>query len=155
MVNGLAFRLVGRSEDLDDLVQDCFVQALRSLDSLENPAVFSSWLSGIVARTSYNFIRKRRMLARLGLGRTSDDRIDVDALVAPTAPPDVAAELRALYGVLSALPAKVRVPLVLRRVEGMALAEIAATLGASLATVKRRVAEGEAALTRAMMGESR
>jgi DNA-directed RNA polymerase specialized sigma24 family protein len=37
-----------------------------------------------------------------------------------------------------------RVPLFLQRVEGLALEEVAALVGCSLATVKRRVAEGEA-----------
>jgi DNA-directed RNA polymerase specialized sigma24 family protein len=38
------------------------------------------------------------------------------------------------------------VPLLLQRVEGLGLEEIARLTGASLATVKRRVAEAEAAL---------
>jgi RNA polymerase sigma-70 factor (ECF subfamily) len=63
--------------------------------------------------------------------------------VSREAPPDVAAELRAIYSLVEDLPANVRVPLVLRRVEGYALEEIARLTGASLATVKRRVADGE------------
>jgi DNA-directed RNA polymerase specialized sigma24 family protein len=42
----------------------------------------------------------------------------------------------------------VRVPLLLRRVEGLALEEIAERTGASLATVKRRIAEGEELLAK-------
>jgi RNA polymerase sigma-70 factor (ECF subfamily) len=85
------------------------------------------------------------MLARLGLGRAAG-AIDLDELVAPTATPERAAELRAVYVMLEQLPADVRVPLVLHRVEGFGLEEVATLMGVSLATVKRRIADGQAAL---------
>jgi RNA polymerase sigma-70 factor (ECF subfamily) len=37
LVNGLAYRVIGRDEDLDDLVQDSFTEAWRSLHRLDNP----------------------------------------------------------------------------------------------------------------------
>jgi RNA polymerase sigma-70 factor (ECF subfamily) len=147
MVAGMAFRLLGRDEDVDDLVQDSFVEALRSLDRLQAPQAFASWLASIVVRTSSKVIRKRRLLTRLGL-RRSDAGVDLDSVVAPSAPPDVATELRALYGRIEALPANERVALVLRRVEGLGIDEIAALVGASPATVKRRIAEGEQRLSK-------
>jgi RNA polymerase sigma-70 factor (ECF subfamily) len=142
----MAFRLLGRDEDVDDLVQDSFVEALRSLDRLQAPQAFASWLASIVVRTSSKVIRRRRLLTRLGLRRNAE--VEVDAVVSPAAPPDVATELRALYGRIEALPARERVALVLRRVEGLGIDEIAALVGASPATVKRRIAEGEQRLAK-------
>jgi len=147
MVAGMAFRLLGRDEDVDDLVQDSFVEALRSLDRLQAPQAFASWLASIVVRTSSKVIRRRRLLTRLGL-RRGDSGVDVDAVVSPSAPPDVAAELRTLYARIEALPARERVALVLRRVEGLGIDEIAALVSASPATVKRRIAEGEQLLAK-------
>jgi RNA polymerase sigma-70 factor (ECF subfamily) len=147
MVAGMAYRLLGRDEDVDDLVQDSFVQALRSLDRLQAPQAFASWLASIVVRTSSKIIRRRRLLRRLGL-RRSDAAIDIDAMVSPSAPPDVATELRAMYSCIDELPAHERVALVLRRVEGLGIDEVAALVGASRATVKRRVADGEQKLYR-------
>jgi RNA polymerase sigma-70 factor, ECF subfamily len=147
MVAGMAFRLLGRDDDVDDLVQDSFVEALRSLDRLQAPQAFASWLASIVVRTSSKVLRRRRLLTRLGL-RRGDAAIDIDAVVAPSAPPDVATELRALYARIQALPANERVVLVLRRVEGLAIDEIATLVGASPATVKRRIAEGEQRLAK-------
>jgi RNA polymerase sigma-70 factor (ECF subfamily) len=148
MVSGIAFRLLGRDEDVDDLVQDSFVEALRSLDRLQAPQAFASWLASIVVRTSSKLIRRRRMLTRLGL-RRNDGGIDVDAVVSQSAPPDVATELRGLYARIGALPARERVVLVLRRVEGLGIDEISALVGASPATVKRRIADGEERLMKA------
>ena len=144
-LNGLAFRVMGRDDEIDDLVQDTFIAALGSLERLAKPDAFVSWICGILVRQAYKKIRRRRMLARLGLGRAAS-AIDLDELVAPTATPERAAEIRALYTVIEAMPADVRVPLVLHRVEGLGLDEVASLMAVSLATVKRRIAEGHATL---------
>ncbi len=148
MANGLALRLMGRDVDLDDLVQDSFVAALRGLDSLTDPQAFAGWLGSIIVRTSHKVLRRRRLARSLGLYRP--EPIDVDALVSHDAPPDIAAELRAIYALVEDLPAQLRVPLILRRVEGHALDDIARLMGSSLATVKRRVAAGEQRLEAAL-----
>jgi RNA polymerase sigma-70 factor (ECF subfamily) len=144
MVNGLAFRLLGRDAEVDDVVQETFVQALGALDSLKEPQAFASWIASIVVRTSSKLLRRRKLLGRLGLRH--NEPIDLDALIGRAVPPDAAAELTAIYRVVEALPVKVRVPLLLRKVEGMALEEIAEHVGCSLATAKRRIADGESAL---------
>src|SRR5436190_20397911 len=66
MVNGLAYRLLGRDQELDDLVQESFLAALRSLDRLAQPQAFAAWLGSIVVRSSHKLLRRRRMLTRLG-----------------------------------------------------------------------------------------
>jgi len=137
MANGLSYRLLGSDAELDDLVQDCFVIALTTLDRLAQPAAFSSWLGGIVVRQAHKRLRRRRMLSRLGLRRA--EPVDLDAIVRPGLPPDVATELRRVYSALDELPPEERIALVLRRVEGLELAEVAIRMGLSLATVKRRL----------------
>jgi len=145
MVNGLAYRVMGRDEDVDDLVQDSFVQALRGLDRLAEPQAFAAWLGSIVVRTASKVLRRRKLLRRLGL-RSNEPPIDTDSLLGRGTPPDAAVELRAVYALVDALPVEQRVALVLRRVEGLGLEEIAAAMKLSLATVKRRLADAEAAL---------
>jgi len=149
--SGLALRLMGRDADLDDLVQDSFVSALRGLDGLKEPQAFAGWLASIVVQTGHKLLRRRRLARRLGLYRP--DPIDADALIARDAPPDAVVELRAIYGLLEDLPPRVRMPLVLRRVEGHSLDEVAQLMGCSLATAKRAIAEGERRL-RASAGQA-
>lgn len=141
MVNGMAFRILGRASDVDDLAQESFVQALTNLDKLSNPNAFRSWLGGIVVRQAGKMLRRRKLRQRFGLER--GEPLDVESMVGRTAPPDVASELRAVYGVLEQLPVESRVALVLRRVEGMKLEEIAERMNLSLATVKRRLKVAE------------
>ena len=147
MVIALAQRMLVDRQDADDLVQDVFVFALDRLATLENPQAFASWIASIVVRTASKRLRRRHLLTRLGLHRAVP--VDLDALVAPSAPQDIAAELRAVYGMLDRLPAEERVALVLRRIEGKEIAEIAKCMDISVATVKRRLSSAEARLARA------
>jgi len=147
MASGLAYRLLGRDTDLEDVVQESFTVAFASLEQLAKPQAFAAWFTAIVTGTAISVIRRRRLLARLGLSR--QEPIALDTLIAPTAPPEVAAELRAVYGAIDALPTSERVVLLLRRVEQMPLEEIAETTGWSLATVKRRLARATSRLERA------
>ena len=146
-LNALAFRVMGRDDEIDDLVQDTFIAALSSLARLEQPDAFALWVGGILVRQAYKKIRRRRILARLGLGRASL-AIDLDELVSQATSPERSAELRALYAVVESMPADLRVPLVLHRVEGLGLEKVAEMMDVSLATVKRRIAEAHAMLQR-------
>lgn len=145
LVNGLAYRLLGRSADAEDLVQDSFTEAFRGLGRLEDPQAFAKWLGSIVVRTASKRIRRQRLMARLGLRRRSAP-IDVDTVASAVASPELAAELRAIYEKLELLPTEQRVAFTLRRIEQMPLADVAATMALSFATIKRRVAAAEAAL---------
>jgi len=145
---GLAYRLLPRDADLEDLVQDSFLSAFERLDRLSNPQAFQAWLSSIVVRTAGKRLRRRRLQVRLGLVRS--EPIDVDQVVSRSAPPDVAAELRAVYGLLERLNVEERIALVLRRVEKLEIPEIAGHMGLSISTVKRRLSAAEARLERAL-----
>jgi RNA polymerase sigma-70 factor (ECF subfamily) len=146
MALGLAHRLLPQDNEVDDLVQDCFVSALRRLASLDNPQAFAAWLGSIVVRAVSKRLRRRRLLSRLGL--RVPEEIDPEAIAAPSVPGDVAVELRRVYAVVSALPAQARVALVLRRVDGLEVPEIARRMGVGLSTVKRRLKVAEEILER-------
>ena len=144
-VSRLAYRLLARDEDIDDIVQETFMHAFEGLSKIRNPDAFRSFLMGITIRRARRRIRKMSLLRRLGILRAQP--IEGDTLIAPDAPPDVAAELSALYPLLEELPADARVALVLRRVEGLSMPEIAEQLGTSLSTAKRRLQEAEVLLS--------
>lgn len=152
MVAGLAFRLLGGDSEVDDVTQDAFVEALRSLPRLDNPQAFASWIGSIVVRVVGKRLRRRRLLERLGLRRR--EAMDVDAFVSPSCPEEVASQLRAVYRVLSELTTEARLALLLRRIEGLTIEETAQRMQVSMATVKRRLAEAEARVTQSRGTES-
>jgi RNA polymerase sigma-70 factor (ECF subfamily) len=150
LVFGLSYRLMPKDAEVDDVVQDVFSIAFERLDSLQNPQAFAAWLGSIVVNTVSKRLRRRRLLERLGI-RTSDP-IDPDQVVSPVAPVEAATELKIVYGLLQSLPTEERVALVLRRVEGLEIAQIAEHMGLSVSTVKRRLTAAEGRLERARRG---
>src|SRR6202012_5006944 len=70
-LNAVAFRILGRDDEIDDLVQDTFVAAFASLQRLADPNAFASWIASILVRQGLKKIRRRRLLGRLGLGRAA------------------------------------------------------------------------------------
>ena len=136
--------LCGRADMADDLVQEAFAAAFDGLARLESPAAFGGWVRSILVRTAAKQLRRVQIARRIGLAH--DRPYDVANLVDAAAPTDMAVELRRLYAHLHRMPAGAGVALVLRRVEGMTIPEIAEHMGISEGTVKRRIKRAEARL---------
>ncbi len=144
---GLAQRLLATSPaDVDDLVQDVFILAFTRLDSLKEPKAFGSWLGSIVVRTASKRMRRHQLRVRLGLARRA--HVDFDDFSLPYHEGEVLIELKQLYLLLERFPADERVAVLLRRVEGMEINEIAERTAASASTVKRRLRRAESRLLR-------
>ena len=140
---GLAYRLMGSDDEVDDIVQASFADALDKLGSLRDPQAFAAWLAAIVTTRALKKLRRRRLLNRLLL-RSNDENGVPDPLRSSTiASADVIAELHAVNSLVQALPPEERVAFLLCRVEELTHAETAARLGCSIATVKRRVERAE------------
>lgn len=137
LVHGLVRRLLGADHESSDLAQDVFVLALSKLDSLRDPSAFEFWLRGITIRLVRRRLRTRKLLRRLGLLRSGSEE-DVGGLVSSQIAPEQAAQLREFLALLARVDDETRLLLFLRHVEEMSLPEIAAHLGLSLSTIKRR-----------------
>src|ERR1700709_1720091 len=57
----LAMRFAKGREDAEEIAQDCFVKAYRSLSNFQGQAKFSTWLYSIVYTTAMTFLRKKRI----------------------------------------------------------------------------------------------
>lgn len=139
-VMALSYRLMPE-EDPEDLAHDVFIHALSRLKSLTNPAAFGGWLASVTVSLVKMRLRKKRWLRRIGMAKSEE--LDPDALVSKDAPEPVRVELFDLYRAAKRLPEEERVALILQRVEGLELEQIAEQMGLSLATVKRRIAKAE------------
>lgn len=140
----LAYRLAPRCY-AEDVAQDVLVEALLNLKKLVTPEAFVGWLRGITVRTVSQQLRRRRVLNRLGFGDSPDD-FEIDQVIAANAPIAVSLELREVYQAMARLPVEERMALALSRIEGLSNDEVAAAMGLSLATVKRRLANASRSL---------
>jgi len=57
----LALRFAKTREDAEEIAQDCFIKAYRSLSSFQGGSKFSTWLYSIVYTTAMTFLRKKRV----------------------------------------------------------------------------------------------
>ena len=56
----LAFRICGNREEAEEVAQDAFLKAFRSLKSFKKKSTFSTWLYRIVYNTSISLVRSRK-----------------------------------------------------------------------------------------------
>lgn len=135
-------RILGRVDDVEDLVQEVFFDAHRSLGTLRDPGAIKSWLATIAVRHATRRLRRRRLLSFVGL----DAAVDSGALVDGGASPEHVAALASVYRVLDRVSAEARIAWVLRMVEDEPLEKVAEVCGCSRATAHRRLMEAQAAL---------
>jgi RNA polymerase sigma-70 factor (ECF subfamily) len=140
----LAVRIQGSTADVEDIVHDAFVRAHQRMAELRDPAAFRSWLGSIVVRLVRTRLRRRRLVAMLGL--LTPEPVDLDAVASPSADPEVRALLAQVYALLQTLPADERIAWTLRHVERHRLESVASLVGCSLATAKRRIGRAQAFL---------
>jgi RNA polymerase sigma-70 factor (ECF subfamily) len=135
-------RLLARSTEAEDVVQDAFIFAFTHLGDLRDPDLFGRWLLQVAVRLVHRRFRQRRFLRLLGLDRGSDD-VTLAAQVDPRAGPEICARIAEIDRALERLPARCRVAWVLRYVEGCGIDEIAATSSCSRATAKRLIVRAD------------
>ena len=137
--------LLGAGEDADDVVQEAFVKAFRSLPKFRAGEPFAPWLLSIVANETKNLLRSRHRRNALALRLSA---LEPDAAT-PDTPFDEAAagERRArLLAAVNALPDRERQALVCRYFLDLSEADTAAALGVSVGTVKSQTAKAAARL---------
>lgn len=143
---GMAVRMLRSRSDGEDVVQETFAIALERLASLRDPGSFQSWAAQIAVNLVRRRLRRRRLLALLGLDGPAEDGT-LEALAGSLSDGEVRAELGLVDAVLGELPAEQRLAWMLRHVEGEELERVAALCGCSLATAKRRIAAAAARMS--------
>jgi len=146
----VAMRLIGRDAEIDDVVQDVFLQALRGLSQLRDPAAIKSWLARVTVRVAVRRLRKRKLLLALHLDTAG---FDYEQIASPDTTLDQKALLAKTYAVLDQLATRTRVIWVLRHVLGEPLHEIAELCECSQSTVQRKLRDAEGLLSKELPHE--
>lgn len=141
--------LLGRSSDVDDVLQDTFVAAYRDIQQLAEPERFVSWVCGIAVHQVHRRLRRRKLFRKLGLDR--HDEGGLEQIVDPAAGPELRAQLRTVERGFSHMSVSQRLAWTLRYVEGCSLDETAEQCGVSLATAKRHIHRAEEVLRQLFM----
>jgi RNA polymerase sigma-70 factor (ECF subfamily) len=134
----LVCRMLAGRGDLDDVIQEVFVQVHRSLKDFRGQSKFSTWLH----RVTVNVVLMHRRAAR-SRPVFADEPLGEAVMHGEDVPPDEDAErrerVRAFARLLDRLADKKRIVFVLHELEGIAPGEIAKIVGAPVLTVRTRL----------------
>jgi RNA polymerase sigma-70 factor, ECF subfamily len=134
-VHRALFRILGSNREIEDLLQDAFIEIFRALHSFRGDSTLGRWCQTIAIRVAYLAISRRRPPA-----------VDL-ALVEETVASDtdvrrhvqVREATRRLYTALDRIEAKQRIAFALAAIDGKSLAEVAELTHSSVFAVKTRV----------------
>ncbi|HEY7374152.1 MAG TPA: sigma-70 family RNA polymerase sigma factor [Polyangia bacterium] len=138
-VAGLAGRVLGRDDEVADVVQEVFLIAHRRFGSLRDQTAARAWLGRIAVREASRRLRWRRFRSFLG----ASGPIDYDVIVDSRAAPELRPLAALLYATLDRMPTRDRLAWILRYLVDEPLETVAEICGCSLATAKRRIAAAE------------
>jgi RNA polymerase sigma-70 factor (ECF subfamily) len=145
----IAYRVLGTRDELEDVVQDVFVSAHKTLRALRDVESISSWLATVTVRVCRRRLRSRRLRQWLLLA----DRPEALDSSDPAASPETKAVLSAIFDALERVPLDARIAWTLRFLQGERLEQVAELSGCSLAAVKRRLAKAQAVLDKVVSDE--
>ncbi len=139
MVHGLLLARVSRT-DVDDLVQDVFLQAMQRLPELREPEAFGGWLASIARHRAVDHFRRAAPTVDLpdNLAAVQADRTGALAVLTT----------------IRNLPEAYRETLTLRLVEGMTGPEIALRTGLTEGSVRVNLHRGMKLLRERLEGTS-
>ena len=138
-----AYILTGNPADAEDLLQEGFIKCILSLDTLQNPEAFYSWMWTVLRNLHANNIRKNKYQVISQDEPNFEESQMLAAILAEEDTPEKYTEKKELAGILRhmihALPMEQREVILLRYYDELSLSEIAKIQNCPLPTVKSRL----------------
>jgi len=141
-VYGIVSRMISNQDDVDDLVQDIFVQAYRSIGGFRGQSSFSTWLHSIAVNTTIKYLRKMKTRQAVSIDDPNarmEDALVADSDLSPSVAAEESEKQEAVRSAVEKLPEKHRAVVVLHYFEEYSCEEIAKILNCSVGTVWSRL----------------
>lgn len=130
----LVYKMLSGGSEVDDVAQEVFIKAYRSIKKFHYDSSFLTWLTKIAVNQCINHCKKRDRMKFLSLGL---------ATINPLSEPDISAEhnekRETVSKVVNSLSIKHKTVIILHYFEGYDCEEIAKILNCSSGTVKSRL----------------
>ena len=146
----IAFKFVKEIQLAEDISQESFIKAYRSIDSFREESAFYTWLYRITANTAKNYLvskgrRKESSISDLSISE-NEDFFELPNNDSPEQILMAQSLKNTIYDALSGLPEETRTALSLREFEGLNYEEIAEIMNCPVGTVRSRIFRGREAL---------
>ena len=139
-VRNIIYLTIGNSNLVDDISQDVFITVYRNLKNFRFESQFSTWLYRITVNKCKDHLRKisvRRIFVPISNAEErTENRVNMESK-------DISGIVN---NAIQKLPARLRIPLVLKDIEGFSYQEIAESTSSELGTVKSRIFRAREAL---------
>ncbi len=156
IVYGRLRALLGPGADIEDSVQEVFLQAFSNLEKFDGRATFGAWLRGFALNVARNAMRAkgRRRVAMEGFAAETDG-LRLGARPSPESQLAVTELAAKLDTYLEGLSDEKRLPFILHYVEQLEVKEIARQVGASVKATAARIMRARAAVKEALARDER
>ena len=154
----LCVHMMGSREEAEDMAQEAFLKAWRSLDGFHGESSFATWMHRLTTNLCLDHLRKQTRRQNISVAVSLDDEETVFSEPAdPGSDPQQKLEKRerqrAVEKALGELPEHHRRALVMREVSGLSYQEIADALDLDPGTVKSRIARARTALRKILLAD--
>ena len=134
--------ILGRSDEVDDVIQDVFLAIHHDLHNLRDPECTKAWIATIAVRVS-----RQRLAERSTRRRISEiPPFELQALAAAPVSPEHSADLSGMLQVMRELPPLYRAAWLLKHIDHQPLERIAALSSCSKSTAQRRIRAAESSI---------
>lgn len=135
----LALSIVGDTAEANEITQETFIAALKSLPSYQEKKSFKAWLYTIALNYSRSHLRKRKTLQCLGAALTSIFRVETQKQILPEDAVLQNEKEAILWKSLNQLDERFRTVVVLRYFHEMSVTEISEILSINEGTIHSRL----------------
>ena len=146
-VVGLALKFVKDLQIAEDIAQESFLKAYKSINSFREESAFYTWIYRITVNTSKNYLTsksRKKELSESDINRLEDSE-DIFDIPGGSSPEEIlsANNLReVIMESLTNLPEDIRSAISLREFEGLTYEEISEVLNCPIGTVRSRIFRG-------------
>jgi RNA polymerase sigma-70 factor (ECF subfamily) len=138
-VHACLFRVLGTNRDMDDLLQEAFLQVFQSLRGWRAEASLATWVDRVSVRVAYRYLSQRGRRVQTEVLDEDDAGPALEA-AGPGARRQLARDgVKRLYAVLDELSPAARLAFTLHEIDGRTLAETAQLVGSTVTATKLRV----------------
>jgi len=135
-VRNIIYITMNNSALVDDIAQEVFITVYRNLKHFRFESQFTTWLYRITVNRCKDYLRKMNVRK---IFFPIEEGTEVSEHPTPVEDNDIS---RIVMDAISKLPVKLRMPLILKDIEGFSYQEISETLKCEMGTVKSRIFRG-------------
>jgi RNA polymerase sigma-70 factor (ECF subfamily) len=142
---GLVYNMTANHEDANDLLQDVFAKAFRSISGFRGKSSFYTWIHSIAVNMTINFLKKRGRRFQMSLDdvdlniQNDKEFIELTASPSPVREADLGELQQKLNEAMLKLSPEHRAVVTMFDIQGMPHAEISKILGVSEGTIRSRL----------------